>query len=158
LVDGWYRTGDSGRIDENGNLWVTGRISEVFKTTKGKFIKPIGLEDLFGRTELLAQVCVCGHGLDQPVLLTTLSEIGRRLERTTVTSRLEALLADVNAELPAYERINQMFVVGDEWSMDNGMLTPTMKLKRKVIESRFRPWVESSLGKTPVVFEQAALA
>jgi long-chain acyl-CoA synthetase len=153
LVDGWYRTGDSGRIDENGNLWVTGRISEVFKTSKGKFIKPIGLEDMFGRTELLAQFCVCGHGLDQPVLLTTLSEIGRGLDRATLTGRLEALLAEINAELPAYERINQMFVAGEEWSMDNGMLTPTMKLKRKLIESQFRPWVESRLGKTPVVFE-----
>jgi long-chain acyl-CoA synthetase len=158
LVDGWYRTGDTGRIDENGNLWVTGRISEIFKTSKGKFIKPIALEDMFGRTELLAQFCVCGHGLDQPVMLTTLSEIGRRLDRSTAAARLERLLAEINAELPPYERIKQMFVVADEWSMDNGMLTPTMKLKRKSIEGRFRPWIESSPGDASVVFEQPVVA
>ncbi len=153
IVDGWYHSGDSGRIDENGNLWITGRISEVFKTTKGKFIKPIGLEDLFGRTNLLAQFCVCGHGLDQPILLTTLSEIGKKLDRAELENRLGAMLTEINAELPPYERINQMFIAKEEWQIGNGMLTPTMKLKRKSIESYFRPWVESNLGKVPVVFE-----
>ena len=113
---------------------------------------------MFGRTELLAQFCVCGHGLDQPVMLTTLSEIGRRLDRPTAMARLEELLAEINAELPAYERIKQMFVVAEEWSMDNGMLTPTMKLKRKSIEGRFRAWIEKSPTDAPVVFEQAAVS
>ena len=153
IVDGWYHSGDSGRIDENGNLWITGRISEVFKTTKGKFIKPIGLEDLFGRTNLLAQFCVCGHGLDQPVLLTTLSEIAKKMDKAEVADKLAAVLKDINSELPPYERINQMFIAKDEWQINNGMLTPTMKLRRKPIEARFRPWIEANIGKTAVVFE-----
>ena len=153
IVDGWYHSGDSGRIDENGNLWITGRISEVFKTTKGKFIKPIGLEDLFGRTNLLAQFCVCGHGLDQPVLLTTLSEIAKKMDKAEVADKLAAVLKDINSELPPYERINQMFVAKDEWQINNGMLTPTMKLRRKPIEARFRPWIDANIGKTAVVFE-----
>ena len=153
IVDGWYHSGDSGRIDENGNLWITGRISEVFKTTKGKFIKPIALEDLFGRTNLLAQFCVCGHGLDQPVVLATLSEIGKNLDRADVENQLNAVLKETNAELPPYERINQMFVAREEWQINNGMLTPTMKLRRKPIEAHFRPWIETNIGKVAVVFE-----
>ncbi|MBK6639546.1 MAG: AMP-binding protein [Rhodocyclaceae bacterium] len=151
--EGWYHSGDSGRIDENGNLWITGRISEVFKTTKGKFIKPIGLEGLFGRTELLAQFCVCGHGLDQPILLTTLSEIGKKADRAELTAKLEGVLKEINADLPPYERINQMFIAKEEWQIGNGLLTPTMKLKRKTIEGQYRPWVEQNIGKAAVVFE-----
>jgi long-chain acyl-CoA synthetase len=55
LRDGWYYTGDAGRFDEDGNLWITGRVSEVFKTTKGKFVRPTNLENHFGRSELLSQ-------------------------------------------------------------------------------------------------------
>ena len=134
LVDGWYHTGDSGRIDDDGNLWVTGRISEVFKTTKGKFVRPTDLEDRFGRTELLAQFCVFGHGLDQPVVAATVSAIGHKLDREALTDKLTALLDDIDAELPPWERITQLFVANDEWTIDNGLLTPTMKLKRKRIE------------------------
>ncbi len=153
LVDGWYHTGDSGRFDEDGNLWITGRVSEVFKTTKGKFIRPTNLENLFGRSELLAQFCVFGHGLDQPAVVVTLSESGKKLDRDTVSARLSALLDEINTELPPWEKIPRIFVAGDEWTIDNGMLTPTMKLKRKFIEQRFRAHIEADHGKTAVVFE-----
>ena len=156
IVDGWYHTGDSGRIDEDGCLWVTGRISEVFKSTKGKFIRPTDLESRLGRSALLSQYCVFGHGLDQPALLVFLSESGMKLEPSELTTQLSALLDQINAELPAWERIPQVFVTREEWSIANGLLTPTMKLRRKQIEQRYRPWVEASLGQGPVVFESAA--
>ena len=66
------------------------------------------------------------------------------------------MLDQINAELPAWERIPQVFVTREEWSIANGLLTPTMKLRRKQIEQRYRPWVEASLGQGPVVFESAA--
>jgi long-chain acyl-CoA synthetase len=153
LVDGWYRTGDTGRIDENGDLWVTGRLSEVFKTSKGKFIKPTSIEDRFGASPLLAQFCVFGHGLDQPALLVSLSESGRKLAREDAQKQLAGLLAEVNAALPSHERVGQIFVTSDEWQIGTGLLTPTMKLKRKSIEGHYRPWIDSNLGKAPVVFE-----
>ena len=156
LRDGWYHTGDAGRFDNDGNLWITGRVSEVFKTTKGKFVRPTNLENHFGRSELLAQFCVFGHGLDQPVVVATLSESGKKLELTTLTQQLATLLDEINGELPAWEKIGCMFVVRDEWTIDNGLLTPTMKLRRKVIEERFRSFVEADHGKTAVVFEKAA--
>jgi len=151
--EGWYRTGDSGRFDEDGNLWVTGRIGEVFKSSKGKFVQPVALENHFGRSELLAQLCVFGHGLDQPVLLAALSESGKKMERAEAKAALEALLNEVNAELPPYERVAQIFVTRDDWAIDNGLLTPTMKLKRRPLEERYRPEAERFLGKASVVFE-----
>jgi long-chain acyl-CoA synthetase len=153
LVDGWYRTGDTGRIDEKGNLWITGRVSEVFKTSKGKFIRPLSLEDKFGACNLLGQFCVFGHGLDQPVVLASLSEVGKQLDRTELSKQLAAFLGSLNANLPAYERVPQIFITKNEWTITTGLLTPTMKLKRKTIEQHYRPWVESRTGKEPVVFE-----
>ena len=143
--DGWYCTGDSGRIDENGDLWVTGRLSEVFKTSKGKFIVPTRLEDHFGRSPLLAQFCVVGHGLDQPVLLTTLSETGATLDKQTVKSELQALIDEINNEVPAYERVGQVYVV-PEWTIENALLTPTMKLKRHQIEQLYHDQIEQNLS------------
>jgi long-chain acyl-CoA synthetase len=149
--DGWYCTGDSGRFDEEGNLWVTGRVSEVFKTSKGKFIVPTRLEDHFGRCHQLAQFCVMGHGLDQPVLLTTLSETGKKTDPAALKEELEALLETVNNEVPAYERVGQIYVV-PEWTIENAMLTPTMKLKRKQISDAYIADIEKNLAGERVNF------
>ena len=153
LVDGWYHTGDSGRWDDHGNLWVTGRLSEVFKTTKGKFVSPINIEDLFGRTPLLAQFCVFGHGLDQPVVAATLSEVGRKLDRDLLTQTLGTLLEEINAELPAWEKIAQLFIAREEWTIANGFLTPTMKLKRKPIELAISERMTAHADTSGLVFE-----
>lgn len=135
--DGFYRTGDAGKIDGDGNLWITGRISEVFKTSKGKFVVPTDLENKFARSHLLAQHCVIGHGMDQPILLATLSEAGRAQDQEVTRGELEALLGEVNSELSSHERVAAIYV-DDEWTMENNMLTPTLKLKRNSIEDRYK--------------------
>ena len=140
--DGWYCSGDSGRFDEDGNLWITGRISEVFKTTKGKFIVPTRLENLFGRCDHLAQFCVYGHGMDQPGVLVTLSETGCELAPDKLVFDLETLLDEVNSEVPPYERITRL-IVTPEWTIENGLLTPTMKLKRNQIFDAYRQAAEA---------------
>jgi len=151
--DGWYCTGDSGKIDEDGNIWVTGRVSEVFKTSKGKFIVPTRLENLFGRNPNLAQFCVVGHGLDQPILLTTLSESGMARDKDELRQELEALLDGINDEVPAYERLSHIYIC-DEWTIENTLLTPTMKLKRRQIEETYRPQLEQGPGGERVQFLQ----
>lgn len=151
FADGWYCTGDSGKIDENGNLWVTGRVSEVFKTSKGKFIVPSRLENLFGRCSHLAQFCIVGHGFDQPALLTTLSATGAGLDRDALGSDLERLLDEVNSEVPPYERVGNIFVV-PEWTIENAFLTPTMKLRRKQIEAAYVPRIRQRLAGGRVQF------
>lgn len=137
LQDGWYHTGDTGRIDEDGNLWVTGRISEVFKTTKGKFIKPTRIEGMFGSISDLEQFCVFGHGMDQPIIAVTLSEVGLAKDKTTLKNELVEKLALINEDLPPYERVAQLFVCAEEWGIENGLLTPTLKVKRKAIEAAY---------------------
>lgn len=142
FVDGWYRTGDTGRFDADGNLWVTGRISEVFKTTKGEYIKPSVLEDRLADCAFLEQVCVFGQGLNQPVAVASLSQNGKSQEHTTITEVLTAFLETMNADLSGHERIPKLFITQDEWTPESGLLTPTLKLKRKAIEAQYRDWVE----------------
>jgi long-chain acyl-CoA synthetase len=153
LVDGWYHTGDSGRIDENGNLWITGRISEVFKTTKGKFVRPTELEDSFATLSDIGQLLIFGHGYDQPLLLANLSEIGKARSKAEVTATLEQGLKDINAQLPKHERVGQIFIINDEWTIENALLTPTMKLKRRSIGDHYQGWVDTHIGKATVVWE-----
>lgn len=151
MDDGWYCSGDSGRFDEDGNLWVTGRVSEVFKTSKGKFVVPNKLENLLGRCASLAQFCVYGHGLDKPVALVTLSESGQQKDRQALREELQQLLKQINSELPAHERIGKI-AVSQEWTIENTLLTPTMKLKRKQIEEQYRALVEQCSSDEPVSF------
>lgn len=155
IIDGWYHTGDSGRIDENGNLWVTGRLGEVFKTTKGKFIQPSVLENEFGGVNILAQLLIFGHGKDQPLLLTNLSEVAHATgkSREELTKDLEAALEDINSQLQPYEKIGQIFVTKEDWRIDNGLLTPTMKLKRRQIEEHYGEFIKAHLGTGKIAWE-----
>jgi long-chain acyl-CoA synthetase len=150
MDDGWYCTGDSGKFDEEGNLWVTGRVSEVFKTTKGKFIVPTRLENLFGGNINLAQFCVMGHGLDQPVLFATLSELGMEVAPNALQQELTTLLDEVNAQVPAHERVSQIYVV-PEWTIENAFLTPTMKLKRNQISEFYKEQIAANQGGDKVI-------
>ncbi|MEY3017691.1 MAG: hypothetical protein RL336_826 [Pseudomonadota bacterium] len=155
LIDGWYHTGDSGRIDENGNLWVTGRLGEVFKTTKGKFVQPPELENRFGGVSLLAQLLIFGHGKDQPLLLTNLSEVAHASgkDQAAISAELEAALEQINSQLPPYEKIPQIFITKEDWRIDNGLLTPTMKLKRRQIEEHYSDLINGNLGGATIVWE-----
>lgn len=151
IKDGWYHTGDTGRFDEDGNLYITGRISEVFKTSKGKFIKPTPIEDKVGSWDELSQVCVRGHGLDQPVLLCNLAITARSQSPESLTEVLTEKLNAMNESLPAWERIGGVFITKDDWTIDNELLTPTMKLKRKALEEKYGEW-SSRVNKDQLIY------
>ena len=152
VFDGeWYRTGDAGRFDEDGNLWITGRISEAFKTSKGKFIVPTKLENYFGRSDKLAQFCVFGLGEPQPMVLVTLSDLGAACDRADLKTELTELLEGINSELPAYERVSKICVT-PTWTIDNQLLTPTMKIKRREIEAFYKSQVAQNSDADAVVF------
>ncbi|WNC74224.1 AMP-binding protein [Thalassotalea psychrophila] len=137
LRDGYYHTGDTGMVDEQGLLHVTGRLSEVFKTTKGKFVKPTNIENILGNINCLGQMCVIGHGLDSPFLLAGLSELGKDMDKQSVTLMIEAKLQELNPQLESFERVKQVLLVKDEWTIENELLTPTMKLRRNSISARY---------------------
>jgi len=138
IVDGWLCTGDEGRIDANGHLFITGRLKDTFKTAKGKFVTPVPLEVAFEASEDVEQICVTGLALPQPIALAVLSDIGKAKSKEVIESELVNILKETNAKLPGYKKISTAVVVKDVWSPENGLLTPTLKVKRNKVYDRYK--------------------
>ncbi|MBS3805368.1 MAG: AMP-binding protein, partial [Oleiphilaceae bacterium] len=141
--DGFLKTGDRGEIDEEGRLKITGRLKEMFKTSKGKYIAPAPIENRLMAQSEIEMVCVSGENYTRPHALVMLSEDARESAREESARReiedsLKALLDTVNTGLDPHERLQFITVVREEWSMENNFLTPTMKLKRNVVEDTYR--------------------
>ncbi|PMZ90911.1 MULTISPECIES: AMP-binding protein [unclassified Pseudomonas] len=150
--DGFLRTGDKGEEDAEGNLRLTGRLKEIFKTSKGKYVAPAPIENRLAVHSRIEQVCVVGDGLSAPLGLCVLSAVGQQdaggAARAGLHSSLEKLLEEVNGALDKHEQLRRLVVVKDSWAVENGFLTPTLKIKRNVIEAaygeRFEEWSERS--------------
>lgn len=142
--DGFLRTGDKGEQDAEGRLRLTGRLKEIFKTSKGKYVAPAPIENRLAVHSRIEQVCVVGDGLSAPLGLCVLSTVNQDEGRASLHSSLEKLLEEVNAALDKHERLRRLVVVKDSWAVENGFLTPTLKIKRNVIEdtygARFEEW------------------
>jgi long-chain acyl-CoA synthetase len=151
-ADGFLRTGDKGEQDTHGNLRLTGRIKEIFKTSKGKYVAPAPIENRLAEHSRIEQVCVVGDGMAQPMALCVLSDVGRseaaNSSRGELESSLKNLLEQVNQSLDKHERLQHLVLVKEVWAVDNGFLTPTLKIKRAVVEGtytdRFGEWTERS--------------
>lgn len=137
LIDGWYYTGDLGRLDENGNLWLNGRVGSVFKTSKGKFVNPEPIEKKLLKELKVEHICVFGHGLAQPVAVACIAEVEHASSNKTLQAEIIKSLEKVNDTLPVYEKIEGMWLTCQAWSVDSGELTPTLKIKRSFIESKY---------------------
>ncbi|WP_395604918.1 AMP-binding protein [Pseudomonas sp. B21128] len=143
-ADGFLRTGDKGEQDAEGRLRLTGRLKEIFKTSKGKYVAPAPIENRLAVHSRIEQVCVVGDGLSAPLGLCVLSSVNQEEPRASLHSSLEKLLEEVNAVLDKHEQLRRLVVVKDSWAVENGFLTPTLKIKRNVIEdtygARFEEW------------------
>jgi long-chain acyl-CoA synthetase len=142
LRDGWLYTGDVGEVDDENYLKITGRVKEMYKTAKGEYVAPAQIEFGFSDNNLIEQICVAGQSLPQPVALVVLSDLGRAANRDSVTESLSATMNSLNPRLHSYERVKKVVVVRDSWTVDNNMLTPTMKTKRNVVEAHYNPFME----------------
>jgi long-chain acyl-CoA synthetase len=158
--DGFFKTGDRGQYDEEGRLRITGRVKELFKTTKGKYIAPVPIENKLGQHPGVEAVCLTGPGQPQPFALLMLSLDAQkalqegRAHRDALAQEFGSLLQQVNGTLEDHERMDYLVVVKDQWTMDNGFLTPTMKIRRSVIEERYLPSAETWLkARQPVIWE-----
>ncbi len=144
--DGFLRTGDMGEIDAEGRLRITGRIKELFKTSKGKYVAPAPIENRLNNHPAVEAACVSGANREQCFALLLLAEDLRDKlddqERARLEQELTALLAQVNAEVEHHEQVAFLVVVPEEWSIESGFLTPTMKIKRNVIEDHYVPKVD----------------
>lgn len=138
LRDGVLYTGDQGELDENGYLKITGRISDTFKSAKGKFIVPGPIEWSFAKNQYIEQVCVAGLGIPQPLALVVLSELGKQEPVEKLRESLQETLTQINGQLPNYEQLKAIVVVETPWSVENGLLTPTMKIKRHELNKRYQ--------------------
>ena len=161
IRDGWLHTGDRGEIDSDGYLTITGRIKDVFKTSKGKFIQPNKIECLLQDNSLIEQVCVLGSGAPQPVCLIELSEAGQQLAREdklAIEANLKQTLKQVNQAVEHHEILDRAFIISDTWTPENGLLTPTMKIKRNVVEKHYTALCEqNSSNKNDIIWASAQL-
>jgi long-chain acyl-CoA synthetase len=156
--DGWLRTGDKGRLDEDGCLRITGRVKDIFKTSKGKYVAPAPIESVLARHPAIEACIVSGASLAQPLAIALLSaEAAAGAEspegRAKLTESLNRHLGSVNDALEPHERIACLALVTTPWTPENGFVTPTLKVKRARIEEvyggRFQEWVDR---RQPVVW------
>jgi long-subunit acyl-CoA synthetase (AMP-forming) len=149
--DGYFRTGDRGERDEEGRLKITGRVKELFKTSKGKYVAPAPIENLLNNSANVEMSCVSGSGHPQPfALILPAEELRPKLSDSNVRAQIEAgldaLLNEVNQEVEPFERLQFLAVVKDPWLIENGFLTPTMKMKRSKLEDTYGPRAEEWYG------------
>lgn len=140
--DGYFRTGDRGEIDEEGRLRIIGRLKEEFKTSKGKYVVPAPIEKLLSLSTMFESVCVLGSGMSAPFALAVLiPELRSRAESPESREALETAVAHeldrVNGQLDQHEQLRFMVICQQPWTADNGLLTPTLKVRRTALEQRF---------------------
>jgi long-chain acyl-CoA synthetase len=137
--DGWLRTGDKGVLDEEGGLRISGRVKDLFKTSKGKYVTPAPIEDKLVMHAAVEACCVTGANLGQPLGILMLNvEASQRsaaaAERSALEASLAAHLEAVNALLDPHERLDCLVVVTQPWTVESGLITPTFKVRRNRIE------------------------
>jgi len=137
FLDGWVHTGDKGWFDEQGNLHITGRVKDTFKTAKGKYVAPVPIENSFARSPLVEQQCLHGFGLTQPIMLCTLAETAPA-DKSQVEEKLLGLVEEINDQLEPHERMAGIVICREPWTVESGVLTHTLKVKRDGVAEKYQ--------------------
>jgi long-chain acyl-CoA synthetase len=140
--DGWLHTGDKGALDGEGYLRITGRVKDLFKTSKGKYVAPAPIEDKLVMHPAVEACCVTGANLGQPLgLLMLNAEAVKKAADTAARAELEASLAahmsGINDVLDPHEQLDCLVVMTEPWTVESDLITPTFKVKRNRVEDLF---------------------
>jgi len=135
--EGWIYTGDKARIDEEGFIFLTGRMKDYFKTIQGKFVAPTPIENEFAKHPHTEQLCLLGRGYSKTVMVCVPSALAQQEEPEQLVAALQEHARVVNETADKHARIGAVIISTEAWSIDNGMLTPTLKIRREQIEQRF---------------------
>ena len=136
--NGFLKTGDEGRLDQDGYLTITGRIKDLFKTSKGKYVAPAPIEKKLLEHSIISQACVVGSGESHALALCMLSpEAGG--DRDQLQVMLSSIRQQVNQGLEYHEQIAKLIIVRDEWTIANGFFTPTLKIRRGAVDAHYGP-------------------
>ena len=135
--NGWLHTGDKARVDEDGFIYLTGRVKDYFKTIQGKFVAPAPIEGAFADNDYTEQICLLGRGYSKTVMVCVLSALAQQQDRTVVEGALGEQAAAVNGSVEKHARIGAVILSSEPWTIDNEVLTPTLKIRRERVEERF---------------------
>jgi long-chain acyl-CoA synthetase len=135
--EGWIYTGDKARIDEEGFIFLTGRMKDYFKTIQGKFVAPTPIENEFAKHPHTEQLCLLGRGYSKTVMVCVPSALAQQEDPEQLVAALQEHARVVNETADKHARIGAVIISTEAWSIDNGMLTPTLKIRREQIEQRF---------------------
>jgi long-chain acyl-CoA synthetase len=141
-ADGFFRTGDLGEVDAEGWLKITGRVKEQFKTSKGKYVSPANIEKLLSVHPAVENCCVVGAGMASAFALIVPAK-GWTDRKGQLEDEFVRLLEQVNGQLEAHERLAFLAITDEPWTIANGFLTPTLKLKRAILEERYTRYFNS---------------
>jgi long-chain acyl-CoA synthetase len=157
--DGFLKTGDRGEIDAQGRLKLTGRVKELFKTSKGKYVAPAPVENLLMSDGHVELACVMGSGEPSAFAVVQLAEELRKklkkggADKGAIEAALNKLRESTNRQLEEHEQLAFLVIAQDEWAVENGFLTPTLKIKRGAIEAEAAPKVDGWFAaKRPVIW------
>jgi long-chain acyl-CoA synthetase len=145
-ADGFFHTGDICEIDADGCISITGRIKDNFKTSKGKYVAPVPIERKLAQDSHIELICVIGSGLPHPVALVQLSEGAALQVREEVRTSIKTTLDGINPHLESHEHVDAVIIVKEPWTIENDVLTPTLKIKRHVLEKAFSAKVDGVRG------------
>ncbi|HEX6187803.1 MAG TPA: long-chain fatty acid--CoA ligase [Pyrinomonadaceae bacterium] len=163
MQDEWFATGDVGHIDDAGHIFITDRKKDLFKLSNGKYIAPQQLESLLKQSEFVNQVVVVGSSRKYPAALivpdwealkSALRDAGETLaanneaiaKQPAAVKMVQLDVTKITAHLADYERVRRVALLPNEFSIDNGEMTPTLKVKRNVIDDRYADLIEQLYG------------
>lgn len=133
--DGFMRTGDIGEFDDEGYLTITGRVKDQFKTDKGKYVIPAQIELHYYKNTDIEQICVVGVGLAQPIALIVPSEAGLGKSKSDLENSIMSTVDEINPTLMAHEKVAKAVIMKEAWTVENGLMTPSLKIRRPKVEA-----------------------